>query len=66
MFDILKIKKALKEMEKFLANSSDGKLIEGYKSAMKEYEETKDEQKLRAAEFIKKELERRNIDTESL
>lgn len=66
MFDILEVKKALKEMQKFLTESSDEKLIEGYKNAMKDYEDTKDEQKLRAADFIKKELKRRDIDTESL
>jgi len=55
------IKKELKNMQNMLKNKPDENLIEGYKNAMKKYEETGDEQHKHAGMFIKNELDRRKI-----
>ena len=58
------VKKILNKMVKDLSKKPDENLIRGYKNAMKDYKETGDEQCLRAAEFIKIELDKRNIEVE--
>ena len=56
--------KKIKTMYNDLKNISDEKLIEGYKKAMKDYEEKKDEKIKVAAEVLKKELDRRRLKVE--
>ena len=58
------VKKILNKMVKDLSKKPDENLIRGYKKAMKDYKETGNEQCLRAAEFIKIELDKRNIEVE--
>jgi len=61
MNELPNIKKELKKMQKHLEGKPDGKLIDGYRRAMKAYENTGDIQHKHAADFIKKELDRRKI-----
>jgi len=56
--------KALKKMEKDLKGRPDEKLIAGYKRAMKDYEESGDEQIKVAADIIKKEIDSRGLKIE--
>jgi len=60
------LRKALKRMMGDLSKKPDENLIRGYKNAMKDYKETKDEKCLRAAEFIKIELDKRGIEVEDI
>jgi len=62
MKDIPNIKKELKLMQKMLKDKPDDNLINGYKKAMKQYDETGDEQHKNAALFIKEELDDRGIE----
>jgi len=55
------VKKELKKMQNDLKNKPDEKLINGYKEAMKDYKETKDEQCKIAADLIKAEIYRRGL-----
>lgn len=59
MFDILKVKKELKMMEKHLISKSDEKLIRGYKDAMRDSLTPGNEQSAVVAEIIKVEIDRR-------
>ena len=54
------VNKELKKLENYLKNRPDDKLIKGYKDAMKDYEETGNEQCKVAADVIKKEIDRSN------
>ena len=56
--------KALKKMEKDLKGRPDEKLIAGYKRAMKDYEESGNEQIKVAADIIKKEIDSRGLKIE--
>ena len=55
------VEKALINLSKHLKKKPDEKLISGYKKAMEDYEETKDNNCKFAAELIEKELKRREI-----
>lgn len=59
------VKKQMKKMEKHLKNRPDEKLIEGYKRAMQDYEDTKNEQCKSSADIIKQEIDRRGLEIES-
>ena len=60
------VQEALKKMNNDLSDKSDEKLIAGYKNAMKDYNECGDENIRRAANVIRIELERREIDVDNL
>jgi len=61
MFDILKVKKELKIMEKHLASKSDERLIKGYRDVMRDFKETGNEQLLAVSSIIKNELDKRGL-----
>jgi len=61
MFDILKVKKELKTMEKHLASKSDEKLIKGYHDAVRDFDTTGNEQCMAVASIIKNELDKRGL-----
>lgn len=48
-------------MSKYLKSRPDEKIINGYKNAMKDYENTGDEKRKIAANIIKQELDRRGL-----
>jgi len=56
--------KEMKKMKKHLMKRPDEKLINGYKNAMKDYEETENEQCKIAADMIKQEIDRRGLKIE--
>jgi len=65
IFDMLKeAKETINNMNATLEEKPDEKLIKGYKDAMKDYKDTGNEHCLRAAEIIKKEIDRRGISVE--
>ena len=64
--EISKMKKVVNELNYHLSTTKDEKLIEGYKSAIQDYKRSGNEEILRAAEIIKKELEKRGIEVEDL
>jgi len=66
MNDVKNLRKSLKFMFKYLSKKPDENLIEGYKKAMEDYKESNNEQHLRAAEFIKLELDKRGIKVEDI
>ena len=49
-------------MDKKLGETKEEKLIAGYKKAMKDFEETENQNCYIAAQFIKRELDKRNIE----
>ena len=55
------VKKKVKKMYNDLEEVTDEKLISGYKNAMKDYEEKKQEQIKVAAMVIKQEIDRRGL-----
>lgn len=58
------IQKEMEKLEKYLKDRPDNKLINGYKRAMKDYEETNDERCKLSADIIKKEIDRRGLKIE--
>ena len=58
------VKKKLLEMNMHLQSRPDEKLINGYKQAMKDYEETGKEDYKIAGDLIKNEIERRGLKIE--
>jgi len=58
------VKKEMKKMEKHLKGRPDEKIIEGYKQAKYDYEQTNDEQIKMAMDIIKKEIDRRGLKVE--
>ena len=64
MFDILKLKKELKKADKHLRSKSDEKLIGGYNQAVKDREETGNQQLTFVIAMIKKEIDRRGLKVE--
>lgn len=55
------VEKETKKLEKHLKGKPDEKLIKGYKEAIKDYENTGDEQCKIAADIIKKEIDKRGL-----
>jgi hypothetical protein len=64
MTSIRKTLKKVKTMYNDLRNVSDEKLIEGYKKAMKDYEEKKEDKIKVVANVIKTEIDRRGLKVE--
>lgn len=64
MFDVLKLKKELKNLDKHLRSKSDEKLIDGYKQAMIDRETTGNQQLDFVVAMIKKEIDRRGLKVE--
>jgi len=58
------VKKIMEKMMGDLKKKPDEKLINGYKQAMKDYEDTGNEQCKVAGEIIKKEIDRRGLKIE--
>ena len=56
------LKKTLKKLNNDLRDKPDEKLIDGYKAAMQDYKDTDNKECKAAADIIKKELTRRNIE----
>lgn len=59
------IKKIMKQMMSDLSEKPDENLINGYKKAMEDYEETGDKKHKIAADIIKKEIDRRGLEVET-
>jgi len=64
MNEMPNIKKVMKKLMGDLKKKSDKKLINGYQKAMKDYEDTQNEQCKIAADIIKKEIDRRGLNIE--
>jgi len=62
MKELKDLKKELKNVKNMLRDKPDENLIEGYKRAMKAYENTGEIQHKHAGMMIKKELDRRKIE----
>jgi len=59
------IKKTIKKLNAHLISRPDDKIIAGYQKAMKDYEESGNQQAKIAADLIKKEIDRRGLDVET-